>query len=178
MNFAKLSPIARGAMVFLTLAGMGGGAFAGINYFGPIWLTTWTPTQPINFSHKLHAGTNQIPCLYCHIYARRTEIASVPAADRCVNCHEYIKPDAPEIVKVMDHYNNDKPIQWEKVFDLPDHVWFSHKRHIAKDVPCQKCHGPVETMDVVSRTNEFPMGFCLSCHQQEGAPTDCWTCHT
>ncbi|MDH5677615.1 MAG: cytochrome c family protein [Nitrospinota bacterium] len=178
MSFSKFSPIAKMVIAFITTAGMGGGVFAAIVYFGPIWLTTWAPAQPIKFSHKLHAGTNKISCEYCHSYARRSEMASIPSADRCVYCHDYIKADAPEIVKVMDHYNGDKPIEWVKVFDLPDHVWFNHKRHIAKDVPCQKCHGPVETMDVVSRTNEFSMGFCLACHQENEAPTDCWTCHT
>ena len=178
MNPAKLSTTAKLVLAFILAAGSGGAVMAGVMYFGPIWVTTHKPIQPINFSHVIHAGMNKIPCQYCHTYARRSEIASVPSADRCANCHDYVKPDAPEVVKAMDHYNEDKPIQWEKVFDLPDHVWFNHKRHIAKDVPCQKCHGPVETMDVVYRTNEFPMGFCLGCHQENSAPTDCWTCHT
>ncbi|HJM82831.1 MAG TPA: cytochrome c3 family protein [Nitrospinota bacterium] len=149
-----------------------------IFYEGPFYLVAHQPTQPINYSHKVHADDNKIPCQYCHTFARRSEMSGVPGAARCMNCHESVKQEAPEIKKVIAHYENNKPIEWVKVFDLPDHVWFSHKKHIAKDVSCQTCHGPIEKMDVVSRTNDFQMGFCLDCHQENEAPTDCWTCHT
>jgi len=149
-----------------------------IFYFGPIFLTTLKPVQPIAFSHKIHAADFKIPCQYCHTFARRSEMAGAPSAHRCMNCHEFAGTDKPEVMKITDYVENGKPIMWERVFDLPDHVWFSHKRHIKKGFKCQECHGPIETMDVVERANEFKMGFCLGCHQKNEAPTDCWTCHT
>lgn len=172
------SQTAKGVAAFLATTAVGVAIGYYIFYFGPIHLTTHRPVQPIAFSHKLHAGDNKIPCQYCHTFARRTEMAGVPSGRKCMNCHDFVKPEAPEIMKITDHVDNEKPIEWVKVFDLPDHVWFSHKRHIKKDIACQECHGPVETMEVVAKTNNFPMGFCLSCHQDKGAPTDCWTCHT
>lgn len=174
----NFSPTARAIIMALAGAGAGGAALFYVFFFGPISLTTPQPAQPIAFSHRLHAGDNKIPCLYCHPLARRAEIASVPSAQICMNCHLFVKPEAPEVVKAAAHFESGKPVEWLKVFDLPDHVWFNHKRHIAKGFACQQCHGPVETMDVVYRANNFPMGFCLDCHQRNEAPTDCWTCHT
>jgi len=175
---SSISPIGKGALAFLTIAALGALSGFGVNYFGPIYLTTHKPVQPIAYSHKLHAGDNKIPCQYCHTFARRSEMAGVPSVEKCMNCHEFLGANKPEAQKLNDYYDNDKPIEWKRVFDLPDHVWFNHKRHIRKGVKCQKCHGPIETMEVVYKSNDFKMNFCLSCHQENGAPTDCWTCHT
>jgi c(7)-type cytochrome triheme protein len=138
-----------------------------------------TPAQPINFSHRIHAGENQIPCQYCHMQARRSISAGVPSVNKCVNCHNEIATDRPEIRKVMNYWNNQEPIPWIKVHDLPDFVHFPHKRHIKAGLECQTCHGPVETMDVVTRMAPVKMGECLACHKERGFQnsTDCWTCH-
>lgn len=178
LNPKNLSPIAKGFAALIFLAFIGGNAVAGAYFFAPFYFYEHKPVQPVNFSHKLHAGDNKIPCQYCHTLARRSETAGVPSTQRCMNCHEYVKPEAPEIVKVLAHHDEGKPIEWNRVFDLPDHVWFNHKRHIKKGFKCQECHGAIETLDVLSRTNEFQMGFCLGCHQKNEAPTDCWVCHT
>ncbi len=175
------SVIARNLMKLSLAGSVFGVIFILVFYYGPIYPSSaWAPEQPIAFSHKLHAGDNNINCQYCHSYARRSEIAGVPAVKVCASCHQRMlkKVDTPKVRKVLDYYKQKKPIPWVRVYDLPDHVWFSHKRHIAKDVPCQKCHGPVETMEVVKRQAIFTMGFCLNCHQENQAPTDCMTCHT
>ena len=174
----KLSFTAKVALAVILTLGAASSAFSSYFYFGPIYLTTVKPVQPIAFSHKLHAGTNKIPCMYCHTFARRSEMSGIPSAEKCMNCHEYVKVDSPKIKQIASHVEKNTPIEWFKVFALHDHVWFNHKRHIKRGLACQKCHGPIETMDVVYRTNDFKMGFCLGCHQKNGAPTDCWTCHT
>lgn len=138
-----------------------------------------SPAQPIAFSHRVHAGDNGIPCLYCHNYAGRSTVAGVPPVQRCVGCHVIIKRDAPEIIKLTDYWNRKTPIPWVKVHNLPDFVYFSHKRHVRAGVECSVCHGDVAGMDVVTRVVTLKMGWCLDCHRQRAvkAGSDCWTCH-
>lgn len=178
-SFTPRSTTALIGLAILIAGGLGGVCFMIYYFTEPFYgISPYTPVQPIAFSHKLHAGDNQINCQYCHTFARRSEIAGIPSVSTCMNCHTNVKVDSPKIKEVAKYYDENKPIPWIKVFDLPDHVWFNHKRHIAKDIPCQKCHGPVETMEVVAKQVNHRMGFCLKCHQERGAPTDCWTCHT
>ena len=101
--------------------------------------------QPIEYSHKLHAGTLEIACEYCHSGARRSIHAGVPETATCMNCHKSISTkDRPELVKLVEYYNSGEPIPWKKVHDLPDFVYFSHKRHVRGGVACQECHGEVQ----------------------------------
>ncbi len=138
-----------------------------------------TPVQPIEFSHRIHAGENEIPCMYCHLYARRSPVAGVPSVQKCINCHKVIATDRPEIVKLFSYWNEQKPVPWVKVHDLPDFVYFPHKRHIKGGLQCQQCHGPVEVMDRVTRVAPLQMGWCLECHRTRKVRNgrDCWTCH-
>jgi len=137
------------------------------------------PQQPINFSHKVHAGDFQIECMYCHTEARRSASAGVPAVSKCVGCHENVATERPQIRLLMEYWVNQEPIPWVKVHDLPDFVHFPHKRHVAAGLDCQTCHGPVETMDVVSREAPLEMGLCLTCHKEHQVEfgLDCLTCH-
>jgi len=138
-----------------------------------------TPEQPINFSHKIHAGDFEIPCMYCHTQARRSISAGVPSVNKCVGCHNEVATDRPQIKKVINYFENKEAIPWIKVHDLPDFVYFPHKRHVQADVECQTCHGPVETMERVTRMAPVKMGECLACHKENEVEhgTDCWTCH-
>ena len=138
-----------------------------------------TPEQPINFSHRIHAGDFEIPCMYCHTQARRSISAGVPSVNKCVGCHNEIATDRPQIRKVINYFENKEPIPWVKVHDLPDFVYFPHKRHVQADVACQTCHGPVETMEKVTRMAPVKMGECLACHKENEVEhgLDCWTCH-
>jgi hypothetical protein len=138
-----------------------------------------TPEQPINFSHKIHAGEFEIPCMYCHTQARRSISAGVPSVNKCVGCHNNVATDRPQIRKVINYFENKEPIPWIKVHDLPDFVYFPHKRHVQADVECQTCHGPVESMEKVTRMAPVKMGECLACHKENEVEhgTDCWTCH-
>ena len=140
---------------------------------------TTSPRQPIDFSHKIHAGDNGIPCMYCHVQARRAIVAGVPSVNKCVNCHRIVAKDRPQIRKLMEYWADQQPIPWIKVHDLPDFVYFPHKRHVQAGVACQTCHGPVETMQRVERVAPLKMGWCLNCHKDHEVQNglDCWTCH-
>ena len=146
--------------------------------------TGYAPVQPIAFNHQLHAGQMKIPCMYCHSGAYRSRSAVVPASNVCMNCHSVVATDKPEVQKVRAAYQEGKPIEWVKVHDLPDFVYFSHKRHISKGVACEECHGKVETMSRVRQVKSLKMGWCLECHRGKDAegkprngPTDCSGCH-
>ena len=97
-----------------------------------------------------------------------------------MGCHRYVKTDSPHIQKIAEHYKEKKPFEWVKVHDIPDFVRFSHKIHVDKNgagLECQECHGPVETMDVVEQVAPLQMGWCIGCHRERDAPTDCMSCH-
>jgi hypothetical protein len=130
-------------------------------------------SQPIKFSHKVHAGDNQIDCQYCHIYARRSYSSGAPPVAICAGCHKFVGQQLDEVKKVMGYWERQEPIPWVKIHDVPDFVRYPHYKHInAKNetyqdgIPCQDCHGPVEMMDVVQKFNpDFGlMGWCLQCH--------------
>lgn len=131
----------------------------------------YSPVQPINFSHKLHAGENKISCLYCHGGAERSAVAGIPATSVCMNCHSQIRKDSPEIQKIARSAAGGTPIQWVRIHDLPDHVRFNHQRHIVVQIACQQCHGPVETMDRVAQFETLSMGMCIACHRTHRAIT-------
>lgn len=161
----------------------------------------YMPEQPIFYSHKVHAGINQINCLYCHAGAEKSRQAMIPSSNVCMNCHKGIseytgEADHPlftaegkkvngteEIKKLYDYagwdpvkkdYKRDehgnimaKPIQWVKIHNLPDHVYFNHSQHVAVGkVQCQRCHGPIQDMDEVYQFAPLSMGWCINCHRQ------------
>ena len=129
--------------------------------------------QPIKFSHIIHAADNQIPCQYCHIYARRSQVSGVPPVQLCMGCHKLIGTNLSEVKKLTKFWNDKQPIPWVKIHDVPDFVRFLHRKHInAKNevyptgLKCQECHGPIEEMHVVQKADPRfgEMGWCLECH--------------
>ena len=132
----------------------------------------YAPEQPIPFSHKLHAGTNKIACQYCHVGIERSKHATVPALNVCMNCHRVVKTDSPWIKTITAAFNEGKPIEWIRVHELPDFVYFPHKRHIAKGIACEVCHGNVKEMDRIEQFAPLNMGFCMDCHRGSTAPRD------
>ena len=136
------------------------------------------PEQPIPFSHRVHAGVKAIQCRFCHPYVERSIHPGIPPIEKCLFCHRYIIADHPWIQKEHAFFKAQKPVPWQKVFLLPEHVLFNHQRHIKKEVECQKCHGAVETMDRL-KGRRFEMGFCVECHREKKAALDCWlACHS
>lgn len=154
----------------------------------------YQPEQPIFYSHRVHAGINQISCLYCHTNAWESKHATVPSLNVCMNCHaainEYTKgpklyredgsevDGTAEIQKIYEHTGYDPktqrysniakatPVEWVKIHNLPDHVYFNHSQHVrAGKVQCQTCHGPIQEMDEVKQFAELSMGWCINCHR-------------
>jgi hypothetical protein len=130
----------------------------------------YAPDQPVKFSHKVHAGQNQTDCIYCHSSAPRSKSAGIPPVNVCMNCHLLVRngtrSGSAEIAKVIKSYEENKPIEWVKVYNLPDHVFFSHAQHVsAGGITCDKCHGKVEENDVIKQVNDLSMGWCINCHR-------------
>ena len=146
-------------------------------YVLPLDFRERSPVQPLSFSHKLHAGTNGIPCLFCHRLAPKSRLAGIPSMAECRACHLYIAPEAPQIKQLMAYWSKQEPIPWIRVNSLPDHVYFPHMMHIRATIDCSVCHGGVATMERITRTVSLKMGWCLECHRRHSASIDCWTCH-
>jgi hypothetical protein len=140
----------------------------------------YAPDQPIPFNHKIHAGDNKMDCRYCHQAVEKSAHASVPATATCMNCHGSnlnVASKAPNIKKLKNYYDENRPIQWIKVHDQPDFVFFNHSAHIGRGVDCSKCHGNVAEMEVIKQVESLNMGYCVNCHRENNAPNDCSTCH-
>ncbi|HLQ52436.1 MAG TPA: cytochrome c3 family protein [Terriglobales bacterium] len=132
----------------------------------------YSPAQPIAFPHKVHAGDNKIACLYCHYAARTSRHAGIPPASVCMNCHLMLEKQTAAIEKLKEAVQQQRPIVWVKVHNLPDFVYFNHSQHVLSGVACQRCHGPVETMERIEQVAPLTMGWCLQCHREHaGIPT-------
>ncbi len=148
----------------------------------------YTPTQPINFSHKLHAGQMKIDCKYCHVAVEKGRHAMVPAVATCMNCHSVARKTRPEIVKLTKYYNEGVALPWKRIHRVPDFVYFNHSVHVNSGIDCTACHGEITQMDVVGQMNSFTMSACLDCHRNihtkfpnlkniKKGPDNCWACH-
>ena len=152
------------------LAGVAGGAEDGSAPVDPA-------AQPIDFSHEHHVAEIGIDCQFCHAYARRGPVAGIPSVQRCAGCHRVVLSEQPEILRVLEYWENEEPIPWVRVHDLPDHVRFTHKAHVRAGVGCETCHGDVAAMEAAVQVESLSMGWCVSCHEDRGATRDCLACH-
>jgi predicted CXXCH cytochrome family protein len=135
------------------------------------------PRQPIPFSHRVHVHTKRLSCFMCHTEAARSSRAGIPPLETCLLCHARIIRTHPYIAKLRDHYARNQPVIWERVNWLPEFVYFNHSMHIQRGIDCSRCHGDVSSMDRVLKARKFEMGFCISCHKENRATHDCFTCH-
>jgi cytochrome c551/c552 len=153
----------------------------------------YQPEQPIFYSHTVHAGINQVNCLYCHGGAQESKHANIPSVNVCMNCHmginEYVKGpqlyredgskvDGTAEIKKLYQYSGwnpeakkytgkPKPIEWVRIHNLPDHVYFNHSQHVnAGKQNCQTCHGEIQKMDEVYQFTDLSMGWCINCHRE------------
>lgn len=127
----------------------------------------YAPKQPIAYSHKLHAGQYKIDCNYCHVGVNKGKQATIPAANICMNCHGVIKKESPEIQKIYAAIEQDRPIEWVSVHNLPDLAYFNHAQHVnVGNVQCTTCHGEIEKMEVVEQRSSLTMGWCIDCHRK------------
>ncbi|MHB1177652.1 MAG: cytochrome c3 family protein [Daejeonella sp.] len=146
--------------------------------------TGYQPVQPIKFSHQLHAGLNKIDCQYCHTGAFTSKNASIPSLNVCMNCHNYVTASekydgktSPEIQKIyhaLDYNettkkygNNTRPVEWIRIHNLPDLAYFNHSQHVSvAGIECQKCHGPIQTMEEIYQYSPLTMKWCINCHKE------------
>jgi hypothetical protein len=138
------------------------------------------PPQPIAYSHLPHVVEGEMPCTRCHYGAADGTRAGLPPVSFCVGCHRRRIPDHPEIVKLMQLYESGEPIRWRKVNVMPESamIHFDHGAHTRAEVKCETCHGDVGHMTLARRVIDTAnMAWCIECHQQHEAPTDCVTCH-
>lgn len=153
----------------------------------------YAPVQPIHYSHRIHAGSNEIDCNYCHSSARKSKHSGIPSLNVCMNCHknigevsedvyaegieEYGIDYNKEIQKLytavgwdeenQNYTGEEEPVKWVRIHNLPDFVYFNHSQHVTvAGIDCQKCHGPVEEMEIMYQYSPLTMGWCINCHRE------------
>jgi cytochrome c peroxidase len=120
--------------------------------------------QPVPFNHEHHVGGLGIQCRYCHSTVEESSFAGIPPTHTCMSCHSQVWTQAPVLQPVRDSYATGQPIQWNRVHDLGDFVYFNHSIHVAKGVGCSTCHGRVDQMTRVYKAQPMTMQWCLNCH--------------
>jgi hypothetical protein len=127
---------------------------------------TFVPrNQPVPFSHKHHVAGLGIDCRHCHTTVEDSAFAGIPPTKTCINCHSQIWKDSPMLEPVRASFQNDESIEWTRVHDLPDFVYFNHSIHVKKGVGCVSCHGRVDQMPLIWKANTLQMEWCLDCHR-------------
>lgn len=146
---------------------MGTAAVAGVWYYATNkhLEVGYTPVQPVEFSHKLHAGDLGMDCRYCHNTVEESAFAQIPPTQTCMNCHEHVKKDSVALLPVRESMANDTPIPWVRVHNLADYAFFDHRAHLAAGVGCSSCHGRIDQMPRVSQVEPLSMSWCLDCHR-------------
>ena len=137
--------------------------------------------QPISYNHKIHIEAAELSCIDCHIYYEEYASASIPNIEICGECHS----DEPisnsyEEVKLLEFINDERLIHWRQIYNVPDHVYFSHRRHVVLgEIECNECHGNVaELITPIDKQDfEMTMDFCMDCHKEHNVTNDCLTCH-
>ncbi|MGM0635540.1 MAG: c-type cytochrome [Bacteroidota bacterium] len=175
-----------------------GVAYGGYGYFMQVGVDqNYEPIQPIHYSHKIHAGDNEIECKYCHSSARVSKHSGIPSLNVCMNCHKQVSEVAEEtgndeyskefydkeIQKLYDatgwdpetqsYTGEKKPVKWVRIHNLPDFAYFNHSQHVSVgEIECQTCHGPVEEMEVMRQDSPLTMGWCVNCHRETDVKMD------
>ncbi len=121
--------------------------------------------QPVPFSHRHHAGELGIDCRYCHTSVEQAAVAGIPPTKTCMNCHSQIWVDSPTLEPVRASFRTDRSIDWIKVHDLPDFVYFNHSIHVQQGIGCVSCHGRVDRMNLTWQESSLYMEWCLDCHR-------------
>jgi hypothetical protein len=121
--------------------------------------------QPVQFSHAHHVGGEGIDCRYCHTSVEQSGFANIPPTKTCMNCHSQIWLNASYLEPVRDSFKTNRSIEWIRVHDLPDFVYFNHSIHVKKGVGCETCHGRIDQMAGIYQVNSLQMEWCLNCHR-------------
>ena len=158
---AKLS-----ILLLLALAGLFLAILLNINRLDYVSHVGLAKDQPVPFSHKHHVTGMGIDCRYCHTSVEESAFAGIPPVDTCMSCHSLVWTEAPLLEPVRAAWRDEVPLQWTRIHDLPDFVYFRHDIHVAKGVGCTSCHGPVDQMPLMYKENTLNMEWCLECHRE------------
>ena len=152
-------------IIFLVVAG--GIVTAAVNYYATPKYTRvgYAPIQPVPFSHALHNGDLGIDCRFCHSTVEKAGHAAVPTSQTCMNCHSQVKNQSALLAPIRASYESGDSVEWVRVHQAPDYVYFDHAVHVNRGVSCVECHGQVDQMEVVTHSTPLSMGFCLDCHR-------------
>ncbi len=191
-SFAKNQFLVLVTSIFLILAS---GYFA-YGYFMQVGVDQdYEPVQPIHYSHRIHAGSNQINCKYCHSAARESKNAGIPSLNVCMNCHknisevsdttataeyskEFYDGEIKRLYKAVGwdgskYTGKTEPVKWVRIHNLPDFAYFNHSQHVSvAGLECQTCHGPVQTMEIMKQHSKLTMGWCIDCHRKTEVKTE------
>ena len=158
--------VARASIVGLLFIIAAGLAFLYLYVRSPYFRQSEAPiTQPVPFSHEHHVGGLGIDCRYCHTSVENSTFAGLPPTQTCMNCHSQIWTQAPVLEPVRQSWQTGQPIIWNRVYNLPDFVYFNHSIHVQKGVGCETCHGRVDQMALTYKATSLQMGWCLDCHR-------------
>ena len=140
---------------------------AGITYYMSPHYTRvgYMPDQPVPYNHYLHAEQLGIDCRYCHTWVDQSGHANVPTAGTCMNCHHIVKADSPALAPIRESYESGEPVEWVRIHQVPDYVYFNHAVHVNRGVSCVECHGNINEMVVVWHDQPLSMAWCLECHR-------------
>lgn len=125
----------------------------------------YAPKQPVAYSHVVHINKVGLDCRYCHTGAEKGPSANVPPTETCMTCHSQVKIDSPKLELVRNSWNDGSHLQWKRVNQVADYVYFNHSIHVNKGIGCTSCHGRVDQMPVVQKYRSFQMSNCLECHR-------------
>ena len=149
----------------LGLVAMVGGAVGVLQRSDFVTTANTFRPQPVQFSHQHHVGGIGIDCRYCHTSVEVSSTAGIPPTKTCINCHSQIWSTSPYLEPVRSSFRDDKPLQWLRVHDTPDFVYFNHSIHVKKGMGCETCHGRVDKMPLMKQQNSLQMEWCLNCHR-------------
>jgi len=172
---AQIFPRSSNALARVTLLGAILGPLGALSV---LWLLARSPyvtgvgtpiDQPIPFSHKHHVGDDGIACEYCHTTVQTSAFAGMPSTETCMNCHAQVWSQSDTLAPVRLSAQTGHPLTWERVYDLPDYVYFDHSIHVQKGVACETCHGRVDEMPRIMKASSLQMQWCLDCHRDPTA---------
>ena len=160
-NTLALASIVGGGLLVVILA-LGAGGFVYSSYMTGVGVAR---IQPVPFSHKHHVGDAGIDCRYCHTAVERSSFAGIPPTKTCMNCHNQLWTDSPMLEPVRESWRTGRSLEWVRVHNLADFVYFNHSIHVSKGVGCVTCHGRVDQMPLLWKVNTLYMQWCLECHR-------------
>lgn len=135
-------------------------------YFSPRNLQVgYEPKQPVDYSHRLHAGELGMDCRYCHSQVERSHEAMVPPTQTCMGCHSVVHAESPKLAPIRESWESGDSVEWVRINQIPDHAFFNHSVHLTAGIGCASCHGRIDQMEVVRMVEPLAMQWCLECHR-------------